>query len=273
MALSPGASETWVPSVNYSDYGSKGKYNATLSSTHVDNGTTIHTPDLSGYLYQDSFAIGDLILQNQPFAAYDSAKENPFAVVLGAMSLSYTTISPFYSMVNQELLDEPIFTLYYGNQTNDGELVFGGIDHRHYTGDLIILRSRNEKWVVGLDSVSIGTRHMAYGGGGIDTRLDGSNFLFVFPMVISTFLNEEIGTNGSRVECEKIHTFPDLTLTINGHDFSVEPYYYTIEILGLCFSLIVGSEDKTVTLGQRFLLKWYSVYDMDKKIVKLAKAK
>jgi len=90
----------------------------------VDNRTTIYFPNLSRYLYQDFFVIGDLILQRQSFAVFGLAEENLFAVVLQTMSLSYMTISLFfYNIVNQGLFHELIFTLYYGNQTNNGEVV------------------------------------------------------------------------------------------------------------------------------------------------------
>ena len=37
---------------------------------------------------------------------------------LHPMGLSYEAISPFYNIVNQGLLDKPVFTLYYRNQTD-----------------------------------------------------------------------------------------------------------------------------------------------------------
>lgn len=80
------------------------------------------------------------------------------------MGLGYDTISvnhitpPFYEMVNQGLIDEPVFSFRLGSSEEDGgEAVFGGIDTSAYTGkiDYVPVR-RKAYWEVELEKVSFG---------------------------------------------------------------------------------------------------------------------
>jgi hypothetical protein len=53
-----------------------------------------------------------------------------------AMELSSTSQYPFYHMINQKLVDEPVFAFYLGDANKDGDnsvATFGGIDESHYT--------------------------------------------------------------------------------------------------------------------------------------------
>ena len=80
------------------------------------------------------------------------------------MGLGYDTISvnhitpPFYEMVNQGLIDEPVFSFRLGSSEEDGgEAVFGGIDTSAYTGkiDYVPVR-RKAYWEEELEKVSFG---------------------------------------------------------------------------------------------------------------------
>ena len=82
----------------------------------------------------------------------------------GILGLAYDTISvnhitpPFYSMINQGLLESPVFSFRIGSSEDDGgEAIFGGIDHTAYTGkiDYVPLR-RKAYWEVELAKVSFG---------------------------------------------------------------------------------------------------------------------
>ena len=56
---------------------------------------------------------------------------------LGFKSISqYNIPTPFESMVDQKLIDEPVFAFYLQDDASkQGELVFGGIDKSHFTGN------------------------------------------------------------------------------------------------------------------------------------------
>jgi saccharopepsin len=80
-------------------------------------------------------------------------------------------------MINQGLLDKPLFTFWLGD-TNagegspGGEAVFGGIDDTHYTGKIQYAPVRRKGyWEVELESVTFGdeTLELDNTGAAIDT--------------------------------------------------------------------------------------------------------
>lgn len=95
------------------------------------------------------------------------------------MGLGYDTISvnhitpPFYSLMNQGLLDKPVFSFRVGSSEEDaGEATFGGIDESAYTGkiDYVPVR-RRAYWEVEIEKITFGedTLELENTGGAIDT--------------------------------------------------------------------------------------------------------
>ena len=82
----------------------------------------------------------------------------------GILGLAYDTISvnhitpPFYSMINQHLIDSKVFSFRLGSSEDDGgEAIFGGIDKSAFTGELHYAPVRRKAyWEVELSKVSLG---------------------------------------------------------------------------------------------------------------------
>lgn len=60
------------------------------------------------------------------------------------------------------------------------------------------------------------------------------------------YRNEEIGAKKGyggqwTVECDKRDGLPDLTFTLSGHNFTIGPYDYILEVQGSCISSIFGT--------------------------------
>lgn len=97
------------------------------------------------------------------------------------------------------------------------------------------------------------------------------------------YRNKEIGAKKSwtgqyTVECEKRASLPDLTFTLSGHNFTIGPNDYILEVQGSCISSLMGLDfpepvGPLAILGDSFLRRWYSVYDLGNNAVGLAKAK
>lgn len=111
------------------------------------------------------------------------------------MGLGFDTISvnhivpPFYQMIDQKLVDEPVFSFYLSNTDNGDEstVVFGGIDESHYTGKLTKLPLRRKAyWEVDLDAISLGDETAELEDTGV--ILDTGTSLIALPSTLAELL-------------------------------------------------------------------------------------
>ncbi len=80
------------------------------------------------------------------------------------------------------------------------------------------------------------------------------------------------------MDCDKRAKLPDVTLTLGGLTFALSADDYVLEWQNACLSVFAGldmadSSGPLAILGQPFLRRWYSVYDMGNKSIRLALAK
>lgn len=258
---------------------------------------------------EDTLQIGDLKVEKQVFAEATSEPGLAFAFGKfdGILGLGYDTISvnkippPFYNMIDQNLLDKPVFAFYLGGTGDESEAIFGGIDEKHYVGKLIKLPVRRKAyWEVEFEAITFGeaTAQLENTGAIVDTgtslyvvlkskKFDPESRLIwssiALPSTLAELLNKEIGAkkgwNGQyTVDCAGRDSLPDLTFTLTGHKFTIGAYDYILEVQGTCISAIMGMDfpepvGPLAILGDAFLRRWYSVYDLGDNTVGLAKAK
>ncbi|OQE40839.1 hypothetical protein PENCOP_c005G07799 [Penicillium coprophilum] len=299
VVLDTGSSNLWVPSSQCSSIACflHTKYDSSSSSTYEKNGTEFEirygSGSLSGFVSKDTLQIGDLKVKGQDFAEATNEPGLAFAFGRfdGILGLGYDTISvngmvpPFYHMINQKLVDEPVFAFYLGDANKEGdnsEATFGGIDKNHYTGELIKIPLRRKAyWEVELNSIALGNNVAELEDTGV--ILDTGTSLIALPSTMAELLNKEIGatkgfTGQYSVDCDKRDSLPDLTFTLGGHKFTIGPYDYILEVQGSCISSFMGMDfpepvGPLAILGDAFLRRWYSVYDVGNNAVGLAKAK
>ncbi|KAL8721344.1 MAG: hypothetical protein Q9225_001956 [Loekoesia sp. 1 TL-2023] len=299
VVLDTGSSNLWVPSQECGSIACflHTKYDSSSSSTYKKNGSEFEirygSGSLSGFVSRDTVRIGDLTIKNQDFAEATSEPGLAFAFGRfdGIFGLGYDTISvnkmvpPFYNMIDQGLLDEPVFAFYLGDTNENGdesEATFGGLDNDHFTGKLTKIPVRRKAyWEVDLDSISYGDATAELDDTGV--ILDTGTSLIALPSTLAELLNKEIGAKKSfsgqySIDCSKRDDLKDITFTLTGHNFTITPYDYILEVQGSCISSFFGMDipapaGPLAILGDAFLRKWYSVYDLGTNSVGLAPSK
>ncbi|KAI0195218.1 vacuolar protease A-like protein [Xylaria flabelliformis] len=298
VILDTGSSNLWVPSQSCGSIACflHSKYDSSSSSTYKKNGTDFEirygSGSLSGFVSQDDVTIGDLKIKGQDFAEATSEPGLAFAFGRfdGILGMGFDRLSvngivpPFYQLVNQKLIDEPVFAFYLNSESgsDDSEVVFGGIDKDHYTGKITEIPLRRKAyWEVDLDSISFGDETAELDNTGV--ILDTGTSLIALPTDLAELLNKEMGAkkgfNGQySVDCAARDSLPDVSFKLSGYDFSISPYDYILEVSGSCISTFMGMDfpapvGPLAILGDAFLRKWYSIYDVGKGTVGLAKAK
>ncbi|KLU85039.1 vacuolar protease A [Magnaporthiopsis poae ATCC 64411] len=296
VVLDTGSSNLWVPSQSCGSIACylHAKYDSSASSTYKKNGTefeiTYGSGSLSGFVSNDVIQIGDIKIKNQDFA--EATKEPGLAFAFGRfdgiLGLGFDRISvnkmvpPFYQMIDQKLIDEPVFAFYLADQDDESEAVFGGINKDHIDGKIIEIPLRRKAyWEVDFDAISLGDEVGELENTGV--ILDTGTSLNVLPTQLAEMLNAQIGAkkgfNGQyTIDCDKRKSLPDVTFTLTGHNFSITAYDYILEASGTCISTFMGMDIEPpagplAILGDAFLRRYYSIYDLGKGTVGLARSK
>merc|ERR1712178_455838 len=122
----------------------------------------------------DTVKVGDVEVADQLFAEVSQVSFGPLNLAFaagkfdGLLGLGFKSISqyeiptPFETMIAQKLIDEPVFAFYLQSDASaQGELVFGGIDKSHFTGELVNVPLISETyWEVSLDKVKYGSQSL-----------------------------------------------------------------------------------------------------------------
>ena len=204
VVLDTGSSNLWVPS---SECGSiacylHSKYDSSSSSTFQKNGSEFEirygSGSLSCFVSEDTVKIGDLKLEHQQFAEATSEPGLAFAFGRfdGILGLGFDAISvnkivpPFYNMLNQKKIDEPVFAFYLGDANKEGQnsvATFGGVDKDHFTGELVNLPLRRKAyWEVDFDSIALGDNVAELDNTGV--ILDTGTSLIALPSTLAELL-------------------------------------------------------------------------------------
>ncbi|KAL7416888.1 aspartic peptidase A1 [Mrakia frigida] len=300
VVLDTGSSNLWVPGAKCTSIACflHSKYDSTASSTYKPNGSTfeIHygSGSLEGFFSQDTLAIGDLTVKKQDFA--ESTKEPGLAFAFGKfdgiLGLAYDNIAvgravpPFYNMIDQGLLDEPVFSFRVGSSEEDGgEAIFGGVDKTAYKGKLDYVPVRRKGyWEVELEQIAFGDEVLELEGTGaaIDTGTSLVSSFALMPTEIAEMLNKEIGATKSwngqySVDCATVPDLPNLVLQFGGKPYTLAGSDYILEVQGTCLSAFTGLDippplGPVWIVGDIFLRKYYTVYDLGKNAVGFATA-
>ncbi|KAK6837711.1 hypothetical protein RU639_001295 [Aspergillus parasiticus] len=296
VVLDTGSANLWVPSSKCKTYSCKKhkKYKSALSDTYHNNGSEFEiyygSGGMTGHVSEDIFTIGDLKVQEQLFG--EATKVSGFSNVKadGILGLGFASISvnsippPFYNMLDQNLLDEPVFAFYLSDtyKGRTSEVTFGGVDEQHYSGEIVKIPLRRKAyWEVEFSGLFFGDNFADVEDTG--AILDTGSSLIGLPSGLFEMVNKEIGATPDYqgryiLDCDKRNSMPSLTFVLGEYNFTIDPKDYSLQEQNFCMSALVpmdfpGPTGPLVVLGDAFLRRWYSVYDFGNSAIGLAKAK
>ncbi|KAJ1502140.1 Vacuolar protease A [Coelomomyces lativittatus] len=306
VVMDTGSSNLWVPSSRCESIACifHKKFDGQKSSTYQANNTafTIQygSGNVEGIISSDLLSVGDVELPDQGFG--ETLKESGMAFIWGRFDgifgLGFPSISvkgvvpPFQRMCDLGLLEEHIFSVWLGDNRKDkegGELVFGGVNPAHFTGPIHYAPVvREGYWEVKLDSVKYNDKNIKALNKSRSAAIDTGTSLIALPMALAKQLNEKIGASKNfmgqyTVDCDSIPTLKDLTFEFNGKSFPLTPEEYILRVsVGgkqeTCLSSFMGINlpphyGEIWIIGDVFLRKYFTVYDLQNKRVGFAQSR
>jgi len=286
-----GSSNLWVPSKK-PFLSSHNVYSHAKSSTYTKNGTVFKiqygSGPVSGVYSADDVAIGGLKLQDFTFAEVDDTSGlglgYRFGKFDGILGLGWDSISVggvptvMNALVAAKQLPQPVFAFYLGNN-QPGELVFGGVDEQHYTGDFSFVPLSSETyWQVALDGVQLGGSFVSSTKSAI---VDSGTSLLAGPTAEVKAIAEKLGAKtvmGKEYTVDCSQDLPELAFTLGGKDYSLKKEDLILQqsgsscVLGLMGVDVPAPRGPLWILGDVFMRKYYVQFDWGQKRLGFATA-
>ncbi|CAF1361268.1 unnamed protein product [Adineta steineri] len=306
IVFDTGSSHLWIPGEQCgTSCGGNHTYKPSLSSTYKAWNKTFQISyadgsNTTGVFANDTVTIAGISITGQPFAVINSASGVSGRAFDGILGLSYAKLSQsgenpvVWSMYLAGELSLPIFCFWFGpvsTGSDTGELILGGYDTTKYTGSFTYAPvSVQGYWEFIVDNVKLSTGSTTNViANSISAVLDtGSTAAIAVPTTYLNMINTLIGatydsnTGWYTVNCQTkpLSAFPNITVTISGVPFTLTPLMYLFIYVGpstyKCFSTILSSNSMDQlgnplwVLGDYFLRRFYSVFDMQQNRVGLA---
>merc|ERR1711988_1694513 len=293
-----GSANVWVPgkACGFTMCWFHPRYDESKSQTYEKDGRQYKVQygsgPVEGIFSKDTVTVGNIDVKQQAFAEVSKVSFGPLNLAFaagkfdGLLGLGFKAISeyniptPFESMIDQKLISEPVFAFYLQEDASQqGELVFGGIDQNHYTGDLVDVPLISESyWEVSLDA-------MKFGGSPVISSpqkaiIDSGTSLLAGPKDVVSSLAKQVGATSIAgkeytIDCSKKSSLASLEVTLGGKTFELAPEDYILEVSGQCLFAFIGLDvppprGPLWIMGDVFMRKYYTVFDYGNKKMRIA---
>jgi hypothetical protein len=268
-----GSSNLWVPGKKCTNCGSKPEYDSGASSTYQANGTVFKimygSGPVSGFLSKDKVSVAGLEVE-QTFAEITDVSGLGPAFSLGKfdgiLGMAFPTISVdgiptvFENMVNAGLVDEPVFAFDLGSSNGPtGELTLGGLDDSKYTGQMQYFPLTSETyWELTMSGFKVGGQSATTTMRAI---VDTGTSLLAGPTADVKKIMTQIGAkpfflnpNEYTVDCSKVSSLPDITVSIGNSDFTLKGADYVISDEGVVCLVGITGIDVPAPMGPLWIL-------------------
>eukprot|EP01057_Protomagalhaensia_wolfi_P002311 Protomagalhaensia_wolfi_Nauph_80__2310@NODE_250_length_3057_cov_227_021537_g186_i0_p1_GENE_NODE_250_length_3057_cov_227_021537_g186_i0NODE_250_length_3057_cov_227_021537_g186_i0_p1_ORF_typecomplete_len569_score117_63Asp/PF00026_23/5_4e91TAXi_N/PF14543_6/6_6e12TAXi_C/PF14541_6/3_4e03TAXi_C/PF14541_6/0_00023PAC3/PF10178_9/0_25_NODE_250_length_3057_cov_227_021537_g186_i013133019 len=250
-----GSSDLWVPGskCGWSCLGHS-KYNPDKSSSAKADGRGFEiaygSGSVRGNLTIDKLEIGPIENNDQTFGSISDASGLGMTYILskfdGIFGLGWPSISvarmkpPIVEFAKKKVIPAAIFAFHLGGKNKeDGELTIGGYHSEDVTGPITwVPLVEEDYWSIKLDAVQIGHADLLRGTA-LKAIVDSGTSLLAAPKEVTEWLDHMLGAyrlpwipNASFISCDRIPTLPSLVFVIDGHNFTLAPEDYTINVSG-----------------------------------------
>ncbi|KAG2452196.1 hypothetical protein HYH02_003227 [Chlamydomonas schloesseri] len=266
-----GSSNLWVPSSKCALFNIAcrlhRKYNAAKSKTYKANGTEFSieygTGSLDGYISEDVLSWGGLTIPDQGFAEAINEPGLTFVAAKfdGILGMGFPAIAvkhvppPFTRLVEGGELAAPVFSFWLNRDPaapNGGELVLGGIDEAHFSGEHTwVPVTRQGYWQFNMDGLDLGPGSQKMCAKGCAAIADTGTSLIAGPSDEVAALNHAIGaTSALSAQCRQLvrDYLPQIIAQL--HDLPLDQVCASI---GLCPVAAAAATAATIKPARRLL--------------------
>jgi len=298
VVFDTGSANTWVPgkACGFLTCWLHPRYDETKSKTYEKDGREYKVQygsgPVEGVFSKDTVTVGSIDVKGQLFAEVSKVSFGPLNIAFaagkfdGLLGLGFKSISqyqiptPFEAMIEQKLIDEPVFAFYLQQDASQqGELLFGGIDKSHYTGELVDVPLTSESyWEVSLDAMTFDGKPVI--SSAQKAIIDSGTSLLAGPKEQVAALATQVGATSVLgkeyvVDCSKKSSLPDLKVTLGGQEFTLTANDYVLQVSSQCLFAFMGIDVPAPRgplwiMGDVFMRKYYCVFDYGNKKMRIA---
>jgi hypothetical protein len=292
MIYDTGSSNLWASNIKPGFFSSHHAYVHDKSSTYKANGSTFNirygSGPVSGFYSRDSVGFGDISVSNYLFAEVNNTKGLGPAFKIGKFDgicgMGWYDISvdhvqtPLQALVASGQMAEKVFAFYLGSDGAKGELLIGGVDPAHYSGDFTYVPLMDTVpgkvgyWAVGMDDITIN------GGSVTSVRkaiIDSGTSLLAAPSEDIKAIAKAVGAHTLLpippfnreyfINCTS--PGPDISIKLGGTEFVLKKEDYIIKDAGKCLFAMTGLDvpapaGPLYILGDVFMRAHYVKFDV-----------